>query len=82
MKEQMLQYLNSRISDIEKSLAIECEERGIDYYESTHYDLSCEDGEPYSSGNSTDCYSDGHERGCEDGELDTLKVVKKYVESL
>ena len=81
MKEQMLQYLNSRISDIEKSLVIKCEKRGLDYYESSHYDLSCEDGEPYNTGSFNDCYDDGHGRGFEDGELDTLKAVKKYIES-
>jgi len=81
MKEQMLQYLNSRISDIEKSLAIECEKRGLDYDESAHYDLSCEDGEPNNRGSFNDCYDDGHRRGFEDGELDTLEAVKKYIES-
>ena len=79
MKLELTKYLQEKIKSIEDNLKVECEEREIDYNSSSHYDLSIEDGEPYSSGNSTDCYDDGYNRGEQDGELATLKDILKYI---
>lgn len=79
MKEELIKHLQEKIESIENDLKIECEEREIDYNSSSHYDLSIEDGEPYSLGNSTDCYDDGYGRGEQDGELKTLKSILEYI---
>ena len=79
MKLELSKYLQEKIESIENNLKIECEEREIDYNSSSHYDLSIEDGEPYSLGNSTDCYDDGHTRGEQEGELKTLKSILEYI---
>lgn len=79
MKEELIKYLQDKIESIENNLKIECEERELDYSSSSHYDLSIEGKEPYSSGNDTDCYDDGYRRGKEDGELKTLKFLLKHI---
>ena len=79
MKLELIKYLQEKIAKMENELKLECEERELDYNSSSHYDLSIEDGEPYSSGNSTDCYDDGHTRGKQDGELKTLKSILEYI---
>ena len=80
MKQELMKYLQEKINVIETDLIYECQELQINPAESIHYHLRLDEGgEPFSNGNSDDCYSDGYDMGEKDGELQALKLILEYI---
>jgi hypothetical protein len=70
-------YLKFHIADIEEQLARHKEKNP---HVNSFYGISIdEDGIPYSHGNYDDCYSDGFENGCRQGELAALRDILEKI---
>jgi hypothetical protein len=81
IKEFLLEQILKRVKYLEEKEDEFREDYGREYeYPFSYYDLGCTEGEPHSMGNFNDCYDDGFNNGIEQGELDMLRAILKWIE--